>query len=264
MFIDYLAAYIIIGGFAGLLAGLLGVGGGLVVVPALLWLFTLQGVAPEVLVHLAVGTSLATIFATSLSSTLAHHRHQAVRWRLFADLVPGLLVGAWIGGQLAGLVTGRWLQTLVAVFVLLVAAQLLSGLRPASQRAMPGRMVRAVAGAAIGLVSAMVGIGGGSMMVPWMMWHALPVHAAVATSAACGAPIALAGALAFVVAGWAHAGLPANNSGYVYWPAVGGIVAASLFSAPLGAKLAHRLPVTVLKRVFGLFLLLVGVKILVG
>lgn len=259
-----LGAYLLVGGIAGLLAGLLGVGGGLVVIPALLWLFPGQGVDGEILVHLAVGTSLATIVVTSLSSTLAHHGHRAVQWPLFIDLLPGLAVGGWVGGQLAGLVDGRWLQRIVALFVLLVAAQVLAGFRPAAHRQLPGKAVRALVGLAIGVVSGMAGVAGGTLIVPWLLWHQVPMRSAVGTSAACGIPIVVAATLAFLAAGWGRAGLPAYSSGYLYWPAAAGIAAASLLSAPLGARLAHRMPVAVLKRVFGLFLLLVGVKMLLG
>jgi uncharacterized membrane protein YfcA len=219
-------------------------------------------VPADVVVHLAVGTSLTTIVATSLSSVWAHHRHGAVNWPLFGRFSLGLLPGGLLGGLLAGELPGLWLHYLVAAFVLMVALQILIGGRPPPQRELPGPGATAGAGLSIGLVSAMVGIGGGPLTVPWLLWHNVPMRAAVATSAACGAPIALTGALAFIITGWGAPGLPDYSSGFVYWPAVAGIVAASLPAAPVGAWLAHRLPVGLLRRLFGVFLLLVGVKML--
>ena len=261
---EFIAAYLAVGVVAGVLAGLLGVGGGLVVVPALLWLFRAQGFDAELLVHVAVGTSLATIVATGASSAWAHHRRGAVDWRLFTGLAWGLVPGAVLGGLIAVRLSAAALHLLVAVFVLLVAVQVLAGLRPSPHRQLPGLAARAGAGALIGSVSALVGIGGGSLTVPWLLWHNVGMRPAVAISAACGVPLALAGALAFVAAGWGRSGLPPMSTGFVYWPALAGIVTTSLLTAPLGARLAHRLPVTVLKRVFGVFLLLVGGKMLLG
>jgi len=262
--VSFVLAYLAVGVLAGLLAGLLGVGGGLVVVPALLWLFAAQGFSAESLVHLAVGSSLATIVATGASSAWAHHRHGAVDWSLFAGLAYGLVPGAVVGGLFASLLSAALLHMLVAVFVLLVAVQVLAGLRPSPHRGQPSLGWRVLAGVVIGLLSALVGIGGGSLTVPWLLWHNVAMRVAVATSSACGVPIALAGAIAFGVAGSGQAGLPPASSGFVYWPAVGGIVVTSLLTAPLGARLAHRLPVPLLKRGFGLFLLLVGTKMLIA
>lgn len=257
-------AYLGIGLFAGVLAGLLGVGGGLVIVPALVMLFAAQGFSADIVVHLAVGTSLLTIIATGASSTWAHDGHGAVDWPLFGQLALGLVPGAVAGGLLAAVIPAATLQGVVAVYVLVVAVQVLAGLKPAAHRELPGRLMRAIAGAVIGAVSAVVGIGGGSLTVPWLLWHNVSMPRAVATSSACGVPLAAAGALAFVVAGWGQPLLPEGASGYVYWPAAAGIVLTSLLTAPLGARLAHTLPIPVLKRLFGVFLLLVAAKMLLG
>jgi len=262
--VEFFIAYLGIGLFAGVLAGLLGVGGGLVIVPALVMLFAAQGFSADIVVHLAVGTSLLTIIATGASATWAHDRHGAVDWPVFGHLAVGLVPGAVAGGLLAAVIPAAALHGVVAVYVLAVAIQVLAGLKPAAHRELPGRLLRAMAGAFIGVISAVVGIGGGSLTVPWLLWHNVSMPSAVATSSACGVPLAAAGAMAFIATGWGLPSLPAGASGFVYWPAAGGIVVTSLLTAPLGAKLAHALPVPVLKRVFGVFLLLVAAKMIFG
>lgn len=261
---DWILLYLLIGGFAGLLAGLLGVGGGLVIVPFLAWAFVQQGLPMAWVMHLAIGTSLATIVVTSISSVRAHHQHGAVRWELFWLLLPGIVLGSWIGAQLASEVDTRFLQYLFASFELLVAIQMGLSLLPDGDREMPGWRGNGGAGGVIGVVSAMVGIGGGTMTVPWLVWNRIPVHQAVATSAAVGLPIAVAGGLGFVWSGWGIAELPAASSGFIYWPAFVGIVLMSVLAAPLGARLAHQLPAKRLKRVFALFLLLLSLKMFWG
>lgn len=257
-----LVSYLLLGGVAGILAGLLGVGGGLVIVPVLAWLFLRAGMAPEVLMHMAIGTSLATIVFTSLSSVWAHHRRGAVLWGAFRRMTPGIVLGAALGAAMADRLPSETLRLIFGLFELTVAMQMALNLRPAAHRGLPGRWGMGVAGSVIGLVSAVVGIGGGTMSVPFLQWCNVSMRQAVATSAACGLPIALAGALGFVLAGWNTPGLPAWSSGYLYWPAFAGIVAASVLFAPLGARLAHLLPTVVLKRFFALFLAFLGVRML--
>ena len=257
-----LAIYLGVGVIAGILAGLLGVGGGLVIVPALAVAFSLQGVPDTVLMHLAVGTSLATIVFTSLASIRAHHKRRAVRWSLFVRLTPGIVVGALLGAAIAGLLPGNELRLLFGLFALGVALQMALNLKPAPHRQLPGALGMGLAGALIGAVSALVGIGGGSMTVPFLTWCNVVVRQAVATSAACGLPIALAGAAGFVVTGWQAADLPEYSNGYLYWPAFVGITVASTLFAGLGAKLAHSLPATMLKRVFAVFLLGIGLHLI--
>lgn len=255
--------YLGVGAFAGLLAGLFGVGGGLVIVPVLVFVFETRQVAPDLVMHLAVGTSLATIVFTSLSSVRAHHRRGAVQWRTFARLTPGIVVGAWIGAALADLLPSDALRRFFGVFELAVAAQMGLALRPAPHRDLPARFGMGLAGVAIGGLSAIVGIGGGSLTVPFLTWCNVPMRNAVATSAACGLPIAVAGALGFVVAGWGESQLPSWASGYLYWPALLGVVAASVVLAPVGARLAHSLPGDLLKRGFALFLAALGIRMLI-
>jgi hypothetical protein len=244
------------------MAGLLGIGGGLVIVPALAWLFTVQGFAADSLMHYAVGTSLATIVPTSISSLLAHHRRGSVHWAAVRYLTPGILVGALAGAWLAGYISSPGLGGLFGVFEILVALHLLAGTEPAPHRTLPDAGVMTLAGAVIGGVSALLGIGGGTLTVPFLLWNRVDIRHAVGTAAACGLPIALAGAAGFAAAGLHAAAQPGVNTGFLYWPAVAGIVLTSMLLAPLGARLAHRLPRTVLRRVFALLLALIGAKML--
>ncbi len=260
---EALTAYLLLGAFAGVTAGLLGVGGGLVIVPALLWTFQAQGLPAGNLMQLAVGTSLATITVTSVSSLLAHHRRQGVLWPVFSRLTVGVLAGAFLGAFVADAVPSDGLRAFFGVFVLLVAVQMGFGITPGPHRELPRSTGLIGAGTGIGTVSALVGIGGGSMTVPFLVWCNVPVRQAVGTSAAVGLPIAVAGAGGFVIAGLGQSTVP-WTAGYVYLPAVAGIVVTSAAFAPLGARLAHRLPTRVLKRIFAIFLALVGVKMLFG
>jgi uncharacterized membrane protein YfcA len=257
-----LGIFLALGAVAGTLAGLLGVGGGLIIVPVLLWVFLHQGMDPSVVVHLAVGTSLASIIVTSVASIIAHNRRGAVRWPVVALLAPGIVVGAWMGAVVADLLSSIWLQRVFGCFAIVVGLQMALGLQVGAHRAIPGRWGMLMAGSVIGVVSAVVGIGGGSMTVPFLHWNSMDMRNAVATSAACGLPIALAGALGFLISGWNEQALPAGASGYLYWPALPGIVVASVLFAPLGAHLAHTLPLPLLRRIFALLLLLVGSKLL--
>lgn len=256
--------YMALGAFAGTLAGLLGVGGGLVIVPSVAWVLHLQGVDEAVIMHLAIGTSLATIVITSLSSVRAHHRHGAVLWPVFKRLTPGIVIGALAGATVADALSSDVLRVVFGVFVLSVAAQMAFAGPPAPHRALPGNPGMLAAGGVIGALSAIVGIGGGSLTVPFLTWCNTSIRHAVATSAACGLPIAVAGAAGFAVNGLDNPRLPAWSLGYVYGPALLGIAFVSMLFAPLGAKLAHTLPTGLLKKIFAGFLAIVGVKMLMG
>ncbi len=257
-----LVFYLLLGGVAGILAGLLGVGGGLVIVPVLAWLFYRADIAQEVVMHLAIGTSLATIVFTAISSIWAHHRRGAVLWAAFLQMTPGIVLGAALGAAVADKLPSETLQGIFGVFELVVALQMGLNIQPDPHRTLPGRWGMSGAGSLIGMVSAVVGIGGGTMTVPFLQWCNVPMRQAVATSAACGLPIAAAGAVGFVIAGWGTPALPAWSSGYLYWPAFAGIVVASMLFAPVGARLAHRLPAASLKRFFALFLAFLGLRML--
>ncbi|MES9962549.1 MAG: sulfite exporter TauE/SafE family protein [Candidatus Sedimenticola sp. 20ELBAFRAG] len=262
-FVD-VAIYLLVGSIAGLFAGLLGVGGGLIIVPALVWVFSSNGFSQEVIVHLAVGTSLATIVVTSISSVRAHHLRGAVLWERVVELAPGIVIGAWCGALVADFLPTFWLQRVFACFAILVGLQMAFGAKSEAHRELPDRAGMTLAGWVIGMVSAIVGIGGGSLTVPFLSWCSVNIRNAVATSAACGLPIAVAGAIGFVVAGWGDDGLPPMSTGFVFWPGFLAIVSASYLLAPVGAKLAHTLPVDVLKKVFSVLLLVLGLKMLTG
>jgi len=255
---DIILIYLAVGAIAGLLAGLFGVGGGLIIVPVLVYLFTSQGMAPAILVHMAVGTSLATIVFTSISSVRAHHKRGAVRWDLFWRLTPGIVVGALLGAVVADWMPSLVLRRFFALFEWFVGVQLLLNIRTNPHRDVPGRAGLFVAGNVIGTVSSIVGIGGGTLTVPFLAWCNVAMRKAVATSSACGLPIAIAGAVGFVVLGWSPTSGLQWSLGYLYLPALFGIAASSIAFAPLGARLAHSLPPDKLKRLFGLFLLALG------
>lgn len=258
-----LIAYLAIGALSGVLAGLFGVGGGAVMVPALMLLFGALGIGGDWMAHLAVGTSLATIIGTGAASTLAHHRRGGVRWDLVWPLAPGIVIGALAGAALAGWIPGLWLQRIFAVFLASVGVRLLmtSTTAVSASHPLPGHAGLVTVGGGIGMLSSLVGIGGGTLTVPFLSRHGLEMRQAVGTSAACGLPIALAGALGFVLTGWGRPGLPAFSTGFVYWPAVLTMLIASMPIAPLGARLAHALPVTLLKRLFGVLLLLIAMRL---
>ena len=255
-------AYLLLGALAGLTAGLLGVGGGLIIVPVLASLYLLQGVASDVIMHMALATSLATIIITSISSVRTHHQHQAVLWPVFWQLTPGILTGAWLGGWLAGQISTQWLKPMFACFELAVAVYMLMDKPVAEHRRLPEKMSMAMAGGVIGSLSAMVGIGGGTLTVPFLCWNSVQLRQAIATSAACGLPIAISATLAYIFTGWQQTQLPAYTLGYVHLPAFLGIIASSVLFAPLGAKLTHRLPVKTVKKIFALFLLALAIKLL--
>jgi uncharacterized membrane protein YfcA len=258
-------AFAAVGACAGLLAGLLGIGGGAVIVPALLVLLPAIGADGPWTPHQAVATSLATVMAAGSASTLSHHRRGAVRWDLFRRLVPGILLGAALGALAAGFLPGLWLQRLFAVFLLASGVRLLLGrVEHAPVRALPGAGATTAAGSGIGALSAVLGIGGGTLLVPYLARYGVCMRHAVATSSACGVPLAVAGTAAFVIAGWARPGLPAHSLGFVLWPAAIAIAAVAVPMATLGARLAHRLSGQWLERIFALLLLLVGMRLLLS
>ncbi|MBX8478064.1 sulfite exporter TauE/SafE family protein [Pseudomonas cichorii] len=255
--------YLALGACAGVLAGLFGVGGGIIIVPVLVLSFGLQGFDASVLTHLAVGTSLATIVFTSINSVRAHHSLGAVRWPIFAWLTVGILFGAGLGSLTASYIAGPYLQKIIGVFALLVALQMALDLRPRASRSVPGKPGLTAAGVVIGWASAIFGIGGGSLTVPFLTWRSLSMQQAVATSAACGFPIALASAISFMILGWHDSLLPPHSLGFVYLPALLGIAVTSMFFARFGARLAHKLSPRLLKRLFATLLLCVGISFLI-
>ena len=246
--------FLVLGSFAGVLAGLLGVGGGLVIVPMITYTFSFQGIVGEHTHHLALGTSLATIMCTSVSSFMTHHRKGAVIWSIFRNIVLGILLGTFFGSKLAAHLPTLWLKSFFIVFLLYAATQMLLNIKPRASREIPGFIGNSIAGGTIGVVSSLVGIGGGTLSVPYMTWCNVPIHKAIGTSAAIGFPIAVAGALGYLINGMGVPGRPEAAIGFIYLPAFFGIAVASVFTAPHGARLAHRLPVDKLKKAFAFLL----------
>ena len=258
--------FAVIGIVAGYFAGFLGVGGGFILVPAMTFLFlhaSESGVSQDLAVHTAIATSLATMLVTSLSSIAAHHRKGAVQWPLVRLMTPGLMIGAVLGAAVASQLPGEVLVKVFAVFALASGLQLMLARQPAGDRPMSGPAVIRAVSAGIGAISSIVGIGGGSLTVPWLLWHRVRAQVAVGTSAACGFPIAVAGAFAYVLLG-RMSGEATSNSGYVHLPAFLGIALTSVLFAPLGVASVHRLHPQLVRRVFGGFLIIVGLRMLAG
>jgi uncharacterized membrane protein YfcA len=262
-----LLLFLALGAVAGVLAGLLGVGGGLVLVAALTWLLPGVGVPREAAMHAALASSLASIVLTAAASARAHHGRGSVLWPTVRWMVPGLLVGGWLGSGVAVRIDGDVLRWIVAGYCLLAAAQLTFGgprtPMGAGEVAPPRGMPMTFAGLAIGAVSAVVGIGGGSMTVPLLVWRGVVPVRAVGTSSACGVAIGIASAVGYALHA-PHGALPQFAIGYVYIPGAIGVAAASVLAAPYGMRLAHRLDGASLKRVFAGFLVLVGTALAIG
>ncbi len=257
-------SYPLLGVFAGFVAGLFGVGGGLTIVPLLFMLFTAQAFPVEHSMHLALGTSMATIVFTSIASMRAHHGHGAVRWDIVRSFAPGLMIGTLSGSFFATWIPTRPLAMVFTAIVYYASLQMILDFKPKPHRQLPGNIAMAVAGTLIGIVSSLVAAGGGFLSIPFMVFCNVVIHQAVGTSAALGFPIAVAGTLGYILSGFKAQGLPEYSLGYVYLPAFIGVVAISFLMAPVGARLAHKLPVKQLKRAFGGFLALLASKMLHG
>lgn len=258
--ISVLSVYLVIGLLAGFVAGLLGVGGGLVLVPVLTWVFAHAGFPAAYNIHLALGTSLATIVFTSIASLRAHHRHGAVRWEVVRRITPGIVLGTLAGSLAAAWLPDRGLRLFFTLFLFYAATQIFFGFRPAAHRQLPGWPGMTLAGGVIGLVSSWVGIGGGTLSVPFLNWCNLRLQEAIGTSAAIGLPIAVSGAVGYGLSGLTVTGLPAGSLGFIHLPALVAIAIMSVLAAPFGARLTHRLPVARLRRIFAGVLYLVGLR----
>lgn len=255
--------YLALGAFAGVLAGLLGVGGGLVIVPVLTFIFTAQHLPETHILHLALGTSLASIMFTSISSLRAHDGRGAVDWAVVRRISAGIVVGTFAGSWVAAQLSTDALKVFFVVFLYYVATQMLLNIKPKPHRQLPGLAGMSGVGGLIGAVSSLVGIGGGSMTVPFLVWCNVGIHRAIGTSAAVGFPIAVAGAAGYIVNGLS-ADLPRYSLGFVYLPALVGVALASIVTAPFGARLAHSLPIDKLKKIFACLLIVMGTKMLLS
>ena len=261
---EWLAAYLALGACVGVFAGIFGIGGGMIVVPPLALMLEAQGLPREQVLHLAVGTAMATILFTSLSSARAHAARGGVRWEIARRITPGILFGGIVGAVVANHLSTRTLAVYFTAFVLAMAVNMALDLRPKPSRQPPGAAGMFAAGTVIGGLSSLVAIGGTVMSVPFMIYCNVPIIQAVGTAAAIGFPIAVGGTIGYLYTGWGASGLPPWSVGYVYLPALAGITIASVLTAPLGAWLAHRVPGKTLKRIFAGLLFLVAARMMVG
>lgn len=254
--------YLLMGLFVGFFAGLLGIGGGLMLVTLMVYLFTLQDFPADRLLHLALGTSISSIVFTSISSLRAHHRHGAVRWDILRVAIPGLVAGTLIGTVVADLLKSKYLAVFFVIFVYISAVQMFANVKPKPSRKLPGNPGMTLAATIVGVFSSLVGVGGGVMTIPLMNLCNVPMRQAIGTSAALGLPIALAGTVGFVVTGLGKDHLPPLSIGYVYLPALVGIVIGTFVTVPWGAKAAHSMPVQRLKKIFAVILFILATKML--
>ena len=257
-------SFALIGCFAGMSAGLLGLGGGLIIVPSLLLVFHWQGLPGQQIVHVAVATSLMTITITSLSAMVAHQQHKNINWPVVRDLSPGLVMGGIIGAYFATLLDGFLLQTCFAIYVLVVALRMWFPVTPLLNESLLKMPILLGVGNIIGMISAIVGIGGGSLTVPYMLMAKQSIKVAIGTAAACGFPISVAAVTGFVIFGQNNVTTSTDwLTGFVHWQAFLGIIGTSILFAPLGAKLTKSLPVSTLRRIFSMALLVVAVSLFV-
>ncbi len=262
MTVAWFLAYFATGAVVGFLAGLLGIGGGMTLVPVLAAMFAAQQFAPDHTVHLALGTGMASIMFTSSASVRTHHRLGGVDWSLARRLGPAMVAGTLLATALSGWMPQRALALAFAVIVYAGATQILLGRKPAAERTLPGTPALVAIGLLIGAVSGLVSAGGAFLTVPLMLFCGVAMTTAIGTGAAMGVPVAMVGTLGYLFSGWQVAGLPPLALGFVYGPALLGIVAGSMLTAPVGARAAHRLPVRTLRRIFAALLYVLATKML--
>jgi len=253
-----------LGAVVGFAAGLLGIGGGMLLVPFLTMLFAWQGMPSDLMVHAAIATSMTSILFTSVSSVRAHQKRGAIQWPIVVAMAPGIIIGGLVSGGavFAALHTG-WLSILFALFVGYSGCHMLGHKKPQPSRQMPGALATSAVGAVIGFISGLVGAGGGILFVPFMVWCNVGLPSAIATSAALGFPVALANTVGYVVAGLNESVSRPGMIGFIYWPALIAVVCTSVLTAPMGARMSQRLPVATLKRVFALLLFVLAAYMLV-
>jgi len=255
-------AYMALGALAGLLAGLFGIGGGIVVVPALVLAFNLQGINPEIVFYMAIATSLANIMFTSLSAIRIHQKKASIQWYLVKPIAVGMLIGSFVGVNTALTIPATYLQASFGAFAIFLSLRMMLSQSSDGTSKLPGVLGLGIAGVFIGWVSVLFGIGGGNLLVTWLSNRQLVMQKAVATASACGFAIAISGAGSNAILGWGNPMLPAYSLGYIYLPALLGIVATSFIAASYGSVIAHRLSAKLLKRLFAWMLLLMGLRML--
>jgi uncharacterized protein len=262
--LQWVIYYLILGLTVGYFSGLFGIGGGLIMVPVMVFLFEAQHLPAQNILHLALGTSMATILFTSVSSAYHHHAHRAVNWDAVRLITPGILLGTVLGSLIVGYVGTLYLTIFFVLFIYFSATQMLLGYQPEATRNDPTRMEVTLAGMAIGAISSIVSIGGGVLSVPYLVWHKQHLRHAIATSAALGFPIAFGGTIGYIATGYYRGvGLPAYSLGYVYLPVLLWLVLGTLVTAPLGAKATHRMPVHRLRQIFAMVLFVLATRMLI-
>ncbi|MGZ5008095.1 MAG: sulfite exporter TauE/SafE family protein [Methylobacter sp.] len=261
MILIFLAS-LLLGTVSGLVAGLFGIGGGLVIVPVLAVLFAGSGFPAEQVMIMSVATSLATIIFTSISAVLAHHRLNSVVWHKVLALAPGIMIGAAIGSVIADHISGNVLRFIFIVYLLSVGVQMALQLKPKPGQKQLTKELDLAAATVMGIFSSLLGIGGGTLIVPFLVHFQTPMRNAVAIASACGLPIAVAGSIGYALLGRDMLQLPDWSLGYIYMPSFFGIVLTSIYTAPIGAKLAHKLPSEELKRYFSLLLFVMAAKLI--
>lgn len=251
--------YLVLGAFVGFFAGLLGIGGGGIIVPVLTTVFLMQHFPYESVVHMALATSMTTIIFTSISSIYAQHKRGAILWSVVKQIAVGVVIGTSITSLFVSTINTKPLALIFTVLMAVIAVQMALNKKPKPSRQLPSFTGMSFVGAFIGSISALIAIGGGSLSVPFLTWCNTPIKKAIATSSAIGFIIALSGSLTYML-NTPEVSLPHGSFGYVYWPAVLLIAGVSIFTAPIGVKVAHLLPVVLLKRIFSVLLLLLSLK----
>lgn len=259
----FIISYLGLGVFVGFFAGLLGIGGGGIMVPVLTSLFLAQGFPHEHVVHIALASSMAAIIFTAISSVYAQHKRGAVLWPVVFQLSPGILLGTFLTAYFVSLINTQALAIIFAILMALLLVKMFLNRPSKASRQLPSGIGLSMVGSIIGSVSALIAIGGGSLTVPFLTWCNVEIKKAIATSAGVGFLIAIAGMAGYFFGGQNQLGLPALSSGYIYWPAVLLVATVSIFTAPLGVNLAHKMPVLLLKKVFAVLLMGLSIKMLI-
>jgi len=262
--VDSILLFIALGAVVGVAAGLLGIGGGGIIVPSLTTIFLIQGIPQNEVVHMALGTSMATIIVTAFASLRAHNKRNGVLWDVVKMMTPGILLGTFLGTFLASILSSVYLAIFFSVFMAYVSLQMFLNKKPKPSRTLIAAWGQFTAGSFIGGISALVSIGGGSLTVPYLVWQNVDIKKAIGTSAAVGFPIAVSGTLGYIVNGWEHTDMSQLTFGYIYLPAFLIIACCSYITAPLGVKLTHKLPIKIVKRIFAFLLIGLSLKMLLS